>query len=118
PADANPWRDYFSALARDVLHGVDAVSGLLEIWRRIQGDGACGVRPAGISRRISPHRARGWAAFVPLRPGIFHAPESGRGDVVARRQPDSGARAAVLAISGEAAWADAQSGGAPRAAPS
>ena len=56
------WIGRVSALAGHVLYGADAVSGLLEIRRRVQSDGPCRVRPARISGRISQDRVYGRTA--------------------------------------------------------
>ena len=81
PAPCGPWAKArtmrtlgevaFPAFAGHVLHGAHAVSRLLEIRRRIQGDGPGGLRPAGISGRIPQDRPRrrrrfrsGWASNI------------------------------------------------------
>jgi carbamoyltransferase len=48
----DPWPSIFPTFARHLLSGAHAISRISALWRRVQGNGACALRPPFIPR---PH---------------------------------------------------------------
>src|SRR5205814_137072 len=103
--------------ARALLHGHQPVPRVLEIRRRVQGDGPGGVRRASVPRRVSSHRGNQkwkWNGLSPWPP-VLLAPAQGAGVDVAGRQPDTRPDPALFTSARGASWPDASNRDAARA---